>query len=210
MKTHIESLNWRYATKHFNESKKISSEDLSDLKEAVRLTASSYGLQPYEVFIIEDQKVKEKLRAAAFNQPQLTEASQIFVFAAYTEVKEEYIKDYMQNIAETRGIAVSELDQFAEMIKGASMSLPKEQQANWMAKQTYIALGNLLNVAATLKIDTCPMEGFNAEKFNEILGLTDKGLTATVIAPVGYRSEEDVTQNNKKVRKQHTDLFTTI
>lgn len=210
MKAHLENLNWRYATKHFDESKKISAEDLSDLKEAVRLTASSYGLQPYQVFIIEDPKVKEQLRAAAFNQPQLTEASQIFVFAAYTEVKEEYIKDYMQNVAVTRGIDVSNLDQFAEMIKGASMSLPKEQQANWMAKQTYIALGNLLNVAATLKIDSCPMEGFNVEKFNEILGLTNKGLTATVIAPVGYRSKEDATQHHIKVRKQHTDLFTTI
>jgi nitroreductase len=210
MKTHLESLKWRYATKHFDENKKISSEDLSDLKEAVRLTASSYGLQPYQVFIVEDEKVKEQLRAAAFNQPQLTEASQIFVFAAYTEVKEEYIKEYMENVAQTRGMQHSDLDQFAEMIKGASMSLPKEQQETWMAKQTYIALGNLLNVAATLKIDACPMEGFNAEKINTILGLADKGLTATVIAPVGYRSQDDVTQNYKKVRKSNEDLFTTI
>ena len=201
MKTHLENLNWRYATKRFDENKKISAEDLSALKEAVRLSASSYGLQPYQVLVIEDEKTKEKLRAAAFNQPQLTEASQVFVFASYTEVKEEYIQDYMKNVAETRGMDLSELDQFAEMIKGASMSLPKDQQAVWTAKQAYIALGFLLNAAATLKIDACPMEGYNGEEFDKILGLKEKGLTTAVIATVGYRSEEDATQNNKKVRK---------
>ncbi|MAN27907.1 MULTISPECIES: NAD(P)H-dependent oxidoreductase [Mesonia] len=210
MKTHLENLNWRYATKRFDENKKISAEDLSALKEAVRLSASSYGLQPYQVLVIEDEKTKEKLRAAAFNQPQLTEASQVFVFASYTEVKEEYIQDYMKNVAETRGMDLSELDQFAEMIKGASMSLPKDQQAVWTAKQTYIALGFLLNAAATLKIDTCPMEGFNAEEFDEILGLKEKGLTTAVIATAGYRSEEDITQNYKKVRKSNEDLFINI
>jgi len=198
MKTHLKNLNWRYATKRFDENKKISAEDLSELKKAIRLSASSYGLQPYQVIVIEDEKTKEKLRAAAFNQPQLTESSHVFVFASYKEVKEEYIQDYMKNVAETRGMELSELDQFAEMIKGAS------------TKQTYIALGYLLNAAANLKIDTCPMEGFNAKEFDEILGLNEKGLTTAVIATAGYRSDEDITQNFKKVRKSNDNLFINI
>ncbi len=210
MKTHLENLNWRYATKRFDENKKISAEDLSALKEAVRLSASSYGLQPYQVLVIEDEETKEKLRAAANNQPQLTEASQVFVFASYAEVKEEYIETYMKNVAETRGIELSDLQQYSEAIKGASLTLPKEKQAVWTAKQTYIALGFLLNAAATLKIDACPMEGFNAAEFDKILGLEEKGLATSVIATVGYRSEEDVTQNFKKVRKSSDNLFINI
>ena len=210
MKTHLENLNWRYATKRFDENKKISAEDLSALKEAVRLSASSYGLQPYHVLVIEDEKVKEQLREAAFNQPQLTESSQVFVFASYTEVKEEYIQDYMKNVAETRGVDLADLEGYANMIKGASMTLPQDQQAVWTAKQAYIALGFLLNAAATLKIDACPMEGYNGEEFDKILGLKEKGLTTAVIATVGYRSEEDATQNNKKVRKSIEDLFINI
>ena len=210
MKTHLENLNWRYATKRFDENKKISAEDLSALKEAVRLSASSYGLQPYQVIVVEDEKTKEKLRAAAFNQPQLTESSQVFVFASYTEVKEEYIQDYMKNVAETRGVDLADLEGYANMIKGASMTLPQDQQAVWTAKQAYIALGFLLNAAATLKIDACPMEGYNGEEFDKILGLKEKGLTTAVIATVGYRNEEDATQNNKKVRKSIEDLFINI
>lgn len=210
MKKHLENLNWRYATKRFDENKKISAEDLSALKEAVRLSASSYGLQPYEIIVVEDEKTKEQLRAAAFNQPQLTESSHVFVFASYTEVKEKYIQQYMKNVAETRGIELSELEQFSEMVKGASMTLPKDQQAVWTAKQTYLALGFLLNAAATLKIDACPMEGFNAQEFDEILGLKEKGLSTSVIATVGYRNKEDITQNFKKVRKSENNLFITI
>lgn len=209
MEKHLENLNWRYATKRFG-NKKIASKDLNNLKEAIRLSASSYGLQPYEVLVIEDAKIKEKLRAAAYNQPQLTEASQIFVFASYTEVKEKDIHNYMKLIAEKRALKLSELEQFAEMIKGASVSLPKKEQAIWTAKQAYIGLGFLLNAAATLKIDACPMEGFNATEFDKILGLEEKGLTTAVIAPVGYRSKEDITQNLKKVRKPEEDLFVTV
>ncbi|MBW2960890.1 NAD(P)H-dependent oxidoreductase [Mesonia aestuariivivens] len=210
MKTLLENLNWRYATKRFDENKKINKKDLSDLKEAIRLSASSYGLQPYKFIVVEDQTVKEKLRAAAYNQPQLTEASQVIILASYTEVKEEYIQNFMKDVAETRGLKVSDLEGYANMIKGASMTLPKDQQAVWTAKQAYIALGFLLTAAATLKIDSCPMEGFNAEEFDEILGLKEKGLTTAVIAPVGYRSEEDATQNQKKVRKSNEDLFINI
>ncbi len=116
----------------------------------------------------------------------------------------------MKNVAETRGVDLADLEGYANMIKGASMTLPQDQQAVWTAKQAYIALGFLLNAAATLKIDACPMEGYNGEEFDKILGLKEKGLTTAVIATVGYRSEEDATQNNKKVRKSTEDLFINI
>jgi len=210
MKKHLENLNWRYATKHFDDKKKISTEDLANLKESVRLSASSYGLQPYQIIVVEDENVKEKLKDAAYNQPQLTEASQVFVFASYAEVKEEYIDAYINNIAETRDMAVEELEGMAKTIKSTSMSQPKDQQAVWTAKQAYIALGFLLNAAATLKIDACPMEGFENDKFDDILGLKEKGLTSAVIATVGYRSEKDETQHYKKVRKASENLFIEI
>lgn len=210
MSTYIENLNWRYATKQFDSTKKISSEDLETLKEAIRLSASSYGMQPYEVFIIEDKETRERLKAVSYNQPQITDASQVIVFAAKTNVTAEDVTIYMKNISQVRNVPVDALAGFSGMINGAVVSLPVETKANWAAKQSYIALGNLLSAAAELKIDTCPMEGFNADGVDEVLGLKEKGLRATVIATIGYRSAEDKMQHLIKVRKSTEDLFTTI
>ncbi|MCQ0110239.1 Nitroreductase [Zhouia amylolytica] len=206
----IENLKWRYATKKFDPSKKISPQDLETLKEAIQLSASSYGLQPYQVLIIEDQEIREKLKPAAWNQTQITDASHLVVFANKVNLSPKDTEAYMNNISATRNIPVDSLNGFSEMINGVVNSLPEDAKAVWTSKQTYIALGNLLAAAAELKIDSCPMEGFEADKFNEILGLNEKGLNAAVIAPVGYRSEEDNTQEYIKVRKPKTELFTTI
>ncbi len=210
MNTYIDNLNWRYATKRFDSTKKISAEDLEILKEAIRLSASSYGMQPYEVLIIENPEVKEQLRTVGFNQPQLTEASQIIVFAAKADVTAADVAEYMENVSETRGIPTENLEGFSNMINGAIVSRAEEEKAIWSQKQCYIALGNLLSAAADLKIDACPMEGFDANGFDDVLGLKEKGLHTTVIATVGYRSEEDQTQHAAKVRKSAEDLFTTI
>ncbi|ETN96909.1 NAD(P)H-dependent oxidoreductase [Zhouia amylolytica] len=206
----IENLKWRYATKKFDPSKKISPQDLETLKEAIQLSASSYGLQPYQVLIIEDQEIREKLKPAAWNQTQITDASHLVVFANKVNLSPKDTEAYMNNISATRNIPVDSLNGFSEMINGVVNSLPEDAKAVWTSKQTYIALGNLLAAAAELKIDSCPMEGFEADKFNEILGLNEKGLNAAVIAPVGYRSEDDNTQEYIKVRKPKTELFTTI
>lgn len=206
----IEALNWRYATKKFDPNKKLKSEDLEQIKEAVRLSASSYGLQAYKVLIIEQPELREQLKAAAFGQPQITDASQLFVFCHYNQVTPEYIDSYVKRIAETRNVDISAVKDFGDVMKGSAAKLSEEQLKTWTAKQTYIALGNLLAACGELKIDACPMEGFEAEKFNQILGLTEQGLSAAVIATVGYSSNEDPLKGAAKVRKPAEELFETI
>ncbi|MBL7471614.1 NAD(P)H-dependent oxidoreductase [Robertkochia sediminum] len=210
MNTYNEALQWRYATKKFDAGKKLDKETLDQLKEAIRLSASSYGLQPYKVFIIEDAALREQLRPAAWNQPQITDASQLVVFANDTDFGDAQIDDYINNVATTRNLEAEGLKGYADFMKSKITPLPAEVRAAWTAKQTYIALGNLLSAAAHLKVDVCPMEGFEAEKFDEILGLKEKNLSTAVIATVGYRSEEDDTQHYAKVRKPASELFETI
>jgi len=210
MKNYIENLNWRYATKQFDANKRISQEELDFLLEAIQLSASSYGLQPYEVIVVDNPEVQEKLKASAWNQSQLTDASHVLVFANMTSVDENYVDAYMKNIAETRDLNVEDLSGFKDMIKNTILQLSSEEQSQWAAKQSYIALGNLLSAAANFKIDVCPMEGFEASEFDEILGLKEKNLTAATIATVGFRSAEDQTQFAAKVRKSKEDLFTTV
>jgi nitroreductase len=210
MSTLLDNLNWRYATKKFDATKKISSEDLNTLKEAVRLAASSYGLQPYKVVIVENPEIREQLKAAAYGQTQITDSSQLFIFANDLNAGPESVAAYIQNISETRGIPTEALGGFADMMNGVISNLSQEAKNIWTAKQTYIALGTLLAAAAELKIDATPMEGFNAAAFNEILGFDKLGLNASVIATVGYRHDEDDTQHYKKVRKSHEELFITI
>ncbi|TDU39457.1 nitroreductase [Gelidibacter sediminis] len=210
MTNYIKNLNWRYATKKFDSTKKIAAEDLDQLKDAIQLSASSYGLQPYKVLIIEDQKIKEQLKAASWGQSQITDASHVIVFANMTDFDESLINDYIENIGITRSIEPVNLKGYADFMINTLNPLPKDAKASWTAKQTYIALGNLLSAAAEFKIDACPMEGFDADQYNEILGLNEQNLNAAVVAAIGYRSEEDETQHNKKVRKPKKELFTTI
>ncbi|RKR11493.1 nitroreductase [Flavobacterium sp. 90] len=210
MSTLLENLNWRYATKKFDATKKVSAEDLNTLKEAVRLSASSYGLQPYKVIIVENPEIREQLKAAGYGQTQITDASQLFIFANDLNAGADSVDAYIQDISETRGVPVDALAGFADMMKGTIANLSQEAKNVWTAKQTYIALGTLLAAAAELKIDATPMEGFNPAAFNEILGFDKLGLNASVIATVGYRHDEDEAQHYKKVRKSHENLFITI
>ena len=207
MSTLLENLNWRYATKKFDATKKISASDLNTLKEAVRLSASSYGLQPYRVVIVENPEIREKLKAAAYGQTQITDASQLFIFANDLNLGTESVDSYIKNISETRGVPAEALAGFSDMMKGTIANLSAENKNIWTAKQTYIALGTLLSAASELKIDATPMEGFNAAQFNEILGFDKLGLNASVIATVGYRHDADDAQHYKKVRKSNEELF---
>ena len=208
--TIIENLNWRYATKKFNAEKKIENSDLEILKQAVRLSASSYGLQPYHVILVENEALRTKVKAAAYNQSQITEASDLLIFATITDVGPKEVNDYIQNMASVRAIPTTNLKGFEDMMNNVVTGLTPEAKQNWTAKQTYIALGTLLSAAADLKIDATPMEGFNAEAVNEILNLKEKGLSATLIVTLGYRHEDDAAQHLKKVRKPNEELFITL
>lgn len=207
MSKFIENQNWRYATKKFDATKKIASEELEILKEAIRLSTSSYGLQPYKVFIIEDQAIREQLKPASWNQSQITEASQLIVFANYSNLDESTIDNYINRISNTREIPAENLQGYGDFMKSKILGLTPEQQAIWTSKQTYLALGNLINAAAELKIDVTPMEGFEPEKYNAILKLNELNLNASLVATIGYRHEEDTNQHVKKVRKSKEELF---
>lgn len=203
----IDALEWRYATKRFDENKKVSDADIETLKKAVNLAATSYGLQPFRVLLISDPAVKEQLRAASYNQPQLTESSHVFVFASMLEVTPEYVDGFIKLLADTRGIPFDAVKGYADYIKGSLATKDADFVKDWTRRQAYIALGTLLATAGELHVDACPMEGFEGAKYDEILGLTEKGLTACVVAPVGYRSAEDQTQHAAKVRLPLDEFF---
>lgn len=203
----IEKLNWRYATKKFDHTKKLSAEQLDELLKAVQLSPSSAGLQAYKVIVVEDAAIKEQLRAAANNQAQLTDASQVIIFASETGLDEAYAKNYIDLVAKTRSVERETLVGFEQMLTGHINRLDDAQRLTWSHKQTYIALGVLLTAAAELGIDACPMEGFDAAKFDDILGLKEKGLTTSVIAAIGFRAEDDIYSKLLKVRKPEEELF---
>tara|TARA_B100001971_G_C18125804_1_gene501983 strand:- start:130 stop:762 length:633 start_codon:yes stop_codon:yes gene_type:complete len=207
MSNTIKNLKWRYATKKFDTSKTISNEDFETLKKAMQLTASSYGLQPYKILNIEDKEIREKLRAASWNQSQIEDASHMIVLANMTDFGDELVDDYFENVIDTRNVTKEDVTDYANTIKSTIGQLSQEQKAVWTAKQAYIVVGNLLSAAAQLKIDACPMEGFQSEEYNKILDLNSKNLNAAVVVTLGYRSEEDETQHYKKVRKPENKLF---
>jgi nitroreductase/dihydropteridine reductase len=203
----IDKLKWRYATKKFDSTKKIAAEKLETILEAVQLSPSSLGLQHYRVLIIEDAATREKLRAVAYGQSQITDASQLIVFAAETGIDEAFGKKYIDNIALVRKTPRENLAGFEGMVLGAINSRTPVDRLIWAQKQAYIALGVLISVTAELDIDSCPMEGFDPVQFDEILGLKEKGLTTTVIATIGYRAEDDPYSRLPKVRRPKEELF---
>lgn len=210
MKTIIDQLNWRYATKKFDSKKRISDSDLEILKTSIQLTASSYGLQPYKVFIIEDMSIRKQLTPVSWGQSQIEDASHLMVFASAIDFDEHLIDDYLSTISQVRNVELEQLKGYSDFMKSKLLPLSNEIKNNWTAKQAYIALGNLLTAAAVLNIDACPIEGFEPEAYNEILGLTSKNLTASLVIPIGYRHSEDETQHYPKVRKPQSELFETI
>jgi nitroreductase/dihydropteridine reductase len=203
----LENLKWRYATKKFDSSKKISPGNLEKLKEAIQLSVSSYGLQLYKVIIVEDTSLREKLKHVSWGQDQITEASHLVVFCNYTNVKAKHVDDFLNMTAKSQDIEVENLSGYGDFMKSKINEMTKSESFYWTSRQTYFALGNLLNACAELKIDSCPMEGFEPEKYNDILGLSKQGLNAAIIATIGYRSNEDHTQNRPKVRKPFNELF---
>lgn len=206
----IDYYNWRYATKEFNSKKKITNSDLEIIKESIRLSPSSYGLQLFKVFIIESQKLKDKLRIVSFNQSQISDASHLFVFCNYTKVLEKDIDLYIQNKSLIQQMPITKNEGYGVFLKKNLLKKETEETSIWTNNQVYIALANLMTTCASLKIDSCPIEGFEASKYNEILNINERNMNAAVVCAVGYRSKLDTSQHEKKVRKSSQDLFEII
>ncbi len=196
----LEALNWRYATKSFDPNKKLTQEQLDFLLEAIRLAPSSFGIQPWEFIVVTNPEIRAKLKDASYGQAQVTEASHLIVFAIKKNIDSPFVDNFIKSVANTRGTTVDSLKGYSDGIKGAVSSRTPDGVKEWSARQVYIALGVLLLAAAEVGIDAGPMEGFDPQKFDEILSLEKLGLESKVIAVVGFRKEGDPYSLEKKVR----------
>lgn len=200
------ALAWRYATQKYNAAKKISEADMTEILEAINSAPTSYGLQPFKLIHVKSEELRIQLRAASFDQSPVTDASDLVVFTVNRNMKSEQIDTYMKRIAEVRQMEREKLSRFEHNISGVLGSLSSEELIAWNTKQAYIGLGFGLVMAAHLGIDSTPMEGFQKEKYDEILGLSDDH--SVLVLTFGYRSDEDHTQHRKKVRKTLEQLVT--
>ncbi len=202
----IADLKWRYATKSFDASRQIPSADWDALQEALRLTPTSYGLQPYKFVVVEDPALRAQLRPHSWNQAQVTDASRFVVFLASDSFSAADVDHLIEATAAARGTTPESLAGYrGMMVKHLIESIDDQARYVWAIKQTYIALGNLMTAAAALGIDACPIEGIDAAKYDEILGV--KGYRTQMVVALGYRSADDKYATLPKVRYCREELF---
>lgn len=205
----VERLKWRYAVKKFDPARKIEGRLWNALEEALVLSPSSYGLQPWRFFVVDDPALRAKLKGASWNQSQITDAARLVIFAGRKDFGARDVERLIARIAEVRGPSDS-LDSYKQMMLGSIGRKKAEELGAWVARQVYIALGNFLASAAALGVDACPMEGFDPAQYDEILGLPAKGYTALVVATAGYRAADDAYASQPKVRYAKNDVVTHI
>ncbi len=220
MNNTIQSLQWRYATKKFDAQKKLTAEQFHAMTEALRLSPSSFGLQPWKFIVVHDVKTREKLKAVAWNQSQVTDASHLIVIAVPKEPNGKLVDAYVEFVKREhermpKGAFAHVLDSakllgMATMMKGFMSNKTAEGVRGWVRNQAYIALGTLLTAAAAEKIDACPMEGFDSAKFDEILGLHEKGLESCVCVALGFRAADDKHASEPKLRYPESEVFIEI
>lgn len=201
----IQSLKWRYATKKFDASEILSEEKLNILKQAFNLTATSFGLQTIKLVIVQNKEIRKQLVDHSFGQSQVLHASHLLVICIDENILDRDVDAHFNNINELRSTPETILAPYRADLKAMMRDMTKEERQEWSIKQTYIALGNLMTVCAVERIDSCPMEGFDTERYDEILGLEKKNLKSVLLLPVGYRDKNDMFADFKKVRKQLND-----
>ena len=203
----LEQLTWRYATKKFDATRKISKGDWAILEEALILTPSSYGLQPWKFIVVTNPDLKAKLRPASWNQSQVEDCSHLVVLTAKKDVTEADVDQFIARIAEVRGVSMDSLAGYKGFMMGDLVHGPRHAIIHeWAARQTYIALGNLMTAAAMLGVDACPFEGIEPAKYDEILGLQGTGYTTISACPLGYRAADDKYASAPKVRFEAKDV----
>jgi nitroreductase / dihydropteridine reductase len=207
----LEKLNWRYATKKMNPEKKVPEEKVEQILEAARLAPTSSGLQPYEIIVVTDPEVKAKIRAVAWNQAPITEGSHLLVFAAWDNYTADRINTMFDLVNAERGFTNEGWENYRQMLLGTYV--PRDAETNYQhaARQAYIGFGIAITAAAFEGVDATPMEGFEPEKVDEILGLKARGLRSVTLLPLGYRAEEgDWLANLKKVRRAKEDFVSVV
>ncbi|MEW4925190.1 NAD(P)H-dependent oxidoreductase [Algibacter sp. 2305UL17-15] len=197
----IKQLEWRYATKKFDATKKLSKAKLNIITQAFNLTATSFGLQTIKLVVVENKALRAPLVAASYDQRQVLDASHLLVICIQKDIIEKDVTTYYSNIKHIRNTPETILKPYREDLMNMMQGMSIQERQQWSTNQAYIALGNLMTVCAIEGIDSCPMEGFLPSKYDEILKLDKKGLKSVLLLPVGYRAEDDMFSGFKKVRK---------
>lgn len=206
----LSSLNWRYATKQFDPSKQVSSEDIQTLIESARLAPTSFGLPSVRLVHVTSSELRAQLREASWGQSQITDASDLFVLAVPKNFGETELDAHIKHLAEARNQPIESFDAYKQMVLGHHTLLNgTDHLIQWLQKQAYIALGFVMLSAAEMRIDTCPIEGMEADKYDQILWLSSEGYRTSVVLAVGYRSPDDTAQNRVKVRPEMADFLIT-
>ncbi|MCF4101293.1 NAD(P)H-dependent oxidoreductase [Gillisia sp. M10.2A] len=206
----IEALEWRYATKKFDATRVLPLQKIEILKKAFNLTATSYGLQPIKMVVVQSKDLQERLVEHSMNQQQVATASNVLVLCIEREVDQNFIEAYFEMVQNIRETPTEILTPFKEFLIDDFNKKPSQEIANWAIKQAYLALGTLLTVCAIEEIDACPMEGFVPEKYDELLNLEHHNLRSVLVLPVGYRAEDDIFSEFKKVRRPLEDVIIEI
>jgi nitroreductase len=205
----LDALTWRYATKKFDPAKKIDAATWSALEQSLLLAPSSFGLQPWKFLVVDDPAIRAKLVGASWGQTQITDASHLVVFAFNKQIDAAHVEKFLARQVEVRGGDVSSLDGYKKMILGSlDGARAKSYLDTWQSRQVYIALGQFMASAALLGIDTCPMEGLEPAKYDEILGLAGTGYTTLCACPAGYRAADDKYAGAPKVRFPLNEVIT--
>lgn len=207
MSSIIQDLQWRYAVKKFDNTKKLTESQLDLLEKAFQLTPTSYGLQPIKMVVVTDEKLKHQLLPAAFDQPQITTCSHLLVLCSQTNFGDDDIDSFIRLNINAMPEKQDYFLEYGRILKSRFAQKSPEEIQKWAADQAFIALGNLIDVCAVERIDACPMTGFDPEQFNRILELEREGLTAVALLPVGYRASDDKHQFDPKIRRPLNELI---
>lgn len=207
--TLVTALNWRYAVKKFDAAGRIPLDKWEALEEALVLSPSSYGLQAMKFLVIEDKALRAKLQAHSWGQSQIVDADKLVVFLVKKDAGAADVQRFVERVSEVRRVPVEVLEQYRQMML-KSVSLPPEKVEAWLTRQVYIALGNFLTSAALLGVDACPMEGFDKDEYDKLLGLHEQGWKSVVIATAGVRASDDANAKNKKVRFPKAELIAKV
>lgn len=205
----IEALQWRYAVRQFS-SEKLDEDRVDALLTATRLTATSYGLQPYRLIMVNDKHVKKSLFEYSMGQDKVVHNSHMIIIAAQTDIGDDMVDCYIDSVTKARGMSIGDLHGISQHMKSVFANKTIAQKREWAHQQAYIALGTLLTAAATMQIDTCPMTGFEPDGFDKILRLKEQGLESVVICALGVRHPDDANASLPKVRYPHAEMVLAV
>jgi nitroreductase/dihydropteridine reductase len=203
----LDALEWRYAVKKFDDKASLTEQQILEVKKVFNLSASSYGLQPYKMIVVQNPELKEKLVPASFGQQQISQSAAILVFAVRTDFGMDYIDQFFKDMSTKRQIPLENLEGYKNFMKGSFANKSEDEISSWATKQVYLTMGHMLASLAVLQIDACPMEGLDPQAYDKILDLDAKQLKTIIAMPIGVRAPDDASATALKVRKDLSDII---